>query len=166
MQEKPSSHPSILQEKRYLHNYLHNFFVLNIMTAFALVVVTFLAIVGVFNYGEDFSLSDAWQTIHNGLQSGFILIQGDAPFLIGFFCVFPLIPWEVVVAWAAFQQKKPSKKKTALVWAIILLGITVFLMGILLVLCISPCTGLFPNGSDPTCAMPIRPGVSVPTPYQ
>jgi amino acid transporter len=165
MQEKPSSHPSVLQEKRYLHHLS----ILNIMTAFALVFVTFLSIVAIFTYGEDFSLFDAWQTIHDGLQSGFILIQGDAPFLIVFLFVFPLIIWEVIIVVAAraeSQQKKPSEKKAALVWSIILLGITVFLMGSLLVLCISPCTGLFPNGSDPTCAMPIRPGVSVPTPSQ
>jgi cytochrome bd-type quinol oxidase subunit 2 len=100
-------------------------------------------------------------------QTGILWVNGGAVLLVTTILLFPLSLLSLVLfgkALVGYQQKKRPEKKTPVVWAGILCGVTIFLLGSSLYLFGFACVddGSF-NGNG-SCGLPVRPGVVVPTP--
>lgn len=141
---------------------------LNIITAVCLVLFTFYAIMNIFSDGYNFNPSLSSEIVSDGLQSGIMYINGGAAGLSAILCFFPLSIWgfiALVLSFIVYWRKKPHAKKSPIVWAIILLGVTICMMVGLMGFDGLPCARQTLTGSSDVCAMPIRPGIVAPTPY-
>jgi hypothetical protein len=141
---------------------------LNIITAVCLVLFAFYAAMNIFSDGYHFSPSLSSEIVSDGLQSGIMYINGGAAGLSAILCFFPLSVWgfiALVLSLIGYWRKKPHAKKSPIVWAIILLGVTICMMVGLMGFDSLPCVRQTLTGSSDVCAMPIRSGVVAPTPY-
>jgi len=159
MQEKPSISPSVMhvkQEKLSIHLPV----IMNIITAVILVLLIPFTAVNVLDTEYYMSLSDAWANVSIGLQSGFLYVDGGGAFLLTFIFFLPLSIWCLITlrfSLVACLRKKPFAKKSNIVWASILLGMTLLAVICLLFASSLPCIDEY------HCALPLRPGVVVPT---
>ncbi len=132
--------------------------VMNIITAVGLVLFTLFVVLWFY----DTSPSIVW----DGLRSGILEINGQEAALPAIFCFFPLGIWcliPLVLSLIAYGRKKPSAKKSTILWASILLGgITVMIIGLFAVQAL--CVPETLSGNNDECRLPVRPGVVVPTP--
>jgi hypothetical protein len=137
---------------------------LNIITLVGIVFVIYYTAINILSDGYEFSPANALSILSDGLQSGMLYINGEAPGMSTILCFFPLCFWCVIVLVAFLLMKKPYRKKSLIMWASILLVVSLSLTTGLWIFASLPCSLETLTGSSPVCAMPIRPGVPLPTP--
>lgn len=169
MQEKPPMSPLVPPMREYTGDHLLQFTkkwrvsCMNSITLVCLVLFTLYAFMNIFSDGYNFSLSMAWKIASDGLHSGILAINAGTAGFSAVLCFFPLGIWGCIAL--KLSLKNPSAEKSLIVWTSVLLGVTAFLILSLMVFNSLPCIDQSPDGSSSVCAMPIRPGVPVPTPW-
>ncbi|EFH82497.1 hypothetical protein [Ktedonobacter racemifer] len=137
---------------------------LNIITLVGIVFVIYYTAINILSDGYEFSPANALSILSDGLQSGMLYINGEAPGMSAILCFFPLCFWCFIVLVAFLLMKKPYRKKSLIIWASILLVVCLSLTTGLWIFASLPCSLETLTGSSPVCAMPIRPGVPLPPP--
>ncbi|EFH83040.1 hypothetical protein Krac_3952 [Ktedonobacter racemifer DSM 44963] len=108
-----------------------------------------------------------WRIVSDARQSGILWINGAGTALITLGYSFIGIIWSItslVYSLREYRQKEPHAKKSAILWAIILLGANILVIASVLVVCLSPlCVDDGSYNGNSTCGLTV-PGIVIPTP--
>jgi hypothetical protein len=167
MQEKPPISPPVSIDEYPVDNLFQppkkrGIGWLNIITAVFLGFFILFTAIDVLSTSYYTSLSTASENVSNAFKTGILYVDGEGAVLFAFIIFFPLGVWGFVafmLSLADYRRNKSRVKKLPVVWAGILFGV------IILVIAGSFYLALGLSCIDEYhCALPIRPGVMVPTP--
>ncbi|GHO63947.1 hypothetical protein KSC_028390 [Ktedonobacter sp. SOSP1-52] len=135
---------------------------INSITAICLTLFTLWAVLSILSDGYQFGPSVQWEIVSDALKFGVLQLNQEAIGLsvVGYFLVGLWSLISLVLSLAAYRRNTLDEKKP-LIWALVLFGVIILVIGCLLA-ANTTCVPRFPGGSSPVCALPLRPGASLP----
>lgn len=157
----------IMKEKASLSFSSRLFLFTFVLCIFCTICFCFEALSIEFQYGLPLMWQTLWQNIADASQKGILYLDGGGlvHLSFGYILISVLCMISFVLALVAYLRTKEAGKK-AVILPVTMFGVIVLLLVGLIFFQRSSCVDLAPEGSGSyiQCALPLRPGVTVPMP--